>query len=129
MKLYDKGRLNLTDRVSDYLPWLQDTDKKDITVRQLLLHESGLPSTLLFYQEAIDKESYGGTLFKAKPDAAHSVQIGVRTWANPKFKLQKGLTSKVRTAEHTLQVADSLWLNRSFKDDCEGTVARSPLSV
>jgi CubicO group peptidase (beta-lactamase class C family) len=57
MKLYDKGRLNLTDRVSDYLPWLQDTDKKDITVRQLLLHESGLPSTLLFYQEAIDKEA------------------------------------------------------------------------
>lgn len=28
MKLYDKGRLNLTDRVSDYLPWLQDTDKR-----------------------------------------------------------------------------------------------------
>lgn len=67
MKLYDKGRLNLTDRVADYLPWLQDTDKKDITVRQLLLHESGLPSTLLFYLEAIDKESYEGTLFKAKP--------------------------------------------------------------
>lgn len=108
MKLYDKGRLNLTDRVSDYLPWLQDTDKKDITVRQLLLHESGLPSTLLFYLEAIDKESYEGTLFKAKPDAAHSAQIGVRTWANPKFKFQKGLTSKVRTAEHTLQVSDSI---------------------
>ena len=127
MKLYDKGRLNLTDRVSDYLPWLQDTDKKDITVRQLLLHESGLPSTLLFYQEAIDKESYGGTLFKAKPDAAHSVQIGVRTWANPKFKLQKGLTSKVRTAEHTLQVADSLWLNRSFKEVYQQTIVKAPL--
>lgn len=28
MKLYDKGRLNLTDRVSDYLPFLQDTDKR-----------------------------------------------------------------------------------------------------
>lgn len=127
MKLYDKGRLNLTDRVSDYLPWLQDTDKKDITVRQLLLHESGLPSTLLFYQEAIDKESYAGTLFKAKPDAAHSVQIGVRTWANPKFKFQKGLTSKVRTAEHTLQVADSLWLNRSFREIYQQTIVKAPL--
>ncbi len=57
MKLYDGGRLNLTDRVSDYLPFLQDTDKKNITVRELLMHESGLPSTLLFYQEAIDEES------------------------------------------------------------------------
>ena len=33
------------------------------------MHESGLPSTLLFYQEAIDEESYTGTLFKARPDA------------------------------------------------------------
>jgi CubicO group peptidase (beta-lactamase class C family) len=127
MKLYDKGRLNLTDRVSDYLPWLQDTDKKDITVRQLLLHESGLPSTLLFYLEAIDKESYEGTLFKAKPDAVHSAQIGVRTWANPKFKFQKGLTSKVRTAEHTLQVSDSLWLNRSFKEAYRQKIIETPL--
>ena len=127
MKLYDKGRLNLTDRVSDYLPWLQDTDKKDITVRQLLLHESGLPSTLLFYLEAIDKESYEGTLFKAKPNAAHSAQIGVRTWANPKFKFQKGLMSKVRTAEHTLQVSDSLWLNRSFKEAYRQKIIETPL--
>ena len=127
MKLYDKGRLSLTDRASDYLPWLQDTDKKDITIRQLLLHESGLPSTLLFYQEAIDEDSYGGTLFKAKPDAAHSVQIGSRTWANPKFKFRKGLMSKVRTAEHTLQVSDSLWLNRSFKKEYQQKIVKAPL--
>lgn len=127
MKLYDKGRLSLTDRASDYLPWLQDTDKKDITIRQLLLHESGLPSTLLFYQEAIDEDSYAGTLFKAKPDAVHSVQIGTRTWANPKFKFRKGLMSKVRTAEHTLQVSDSLWLNRSFKEEYRQKIVKAPL--
>jgi len=127
MKLYDKGRLSLTDRVSTYLPWLQDTDKKDITVRQLLLHESGLPSTILFYQEAIDPESYEGTLFKARPDAVHSARIGARTWANPKFSYLKGLTSKVRTAEHTLQVCDSLWLNRSFKDVYREKIVKAPL--
>ena len=127
MKLYDKGRLSLTDRASDYLPWLQDTDKKDITIRQLLLHESGLPSTLLFYQEAIDEDSYTGTLFKARPDATHSVQIGTRTWANPKFRFKKGLTSKVRTAEHTLQVSDSLWLNRSFKEEYRQKIVKAPL--
>ena len=117
MKLYDGGRLNLTDRVSDYLPFLQDTDKKNITVRELLMHESGLPSTLLFYQEAIDEESYTGTLFKARPDARHSARIGRQTWANPKFRFRQGLTSKVQTPEYTMQVSDSLWLNRSFKQE------------
>ena len=44
MKLYDKGRFNLTDKISDHLPFLQRTDKKDITIQEILYHQSGLPS-------------------------------------------------------------------------------------
>ena len=127
MKLYDKGRLNLTDRVSDYLPYLKDTDKSNITVRELLFHQSGLPSTLLFYQDAIDKDSYSGTLFKSRPDKQHSVRIGQQTWANPKFHFRQGLTSKVRTDECTLQVCDSLWLNESFKKEYLQKIVDTPL--
>ena len=127
MKLYDKGCLNLTDRVADYLPYLQDTDKRNITVRELLFHQSGLPSTLLFYLEAVDKDSYDGTLFKARADAQHPTRIGRQTWANPKFRFRPGLTSKVRTAECTLQVCDSLWLNKSFKKEYLQKIADTPL--
>lgn len=127
MKLYDKGRLSLTDRVSDYLPYLQDTDKRNITVRELLFHQSGLPSTLLFYQDAIDEDSYEGTLFKARPDKLHPARIGRQTWANPNFRFRPGLTSKVRTAECTLQVCDSLWLNKSFKKEYLQKIADAPL--
>ena len=35
MKLYDKGRFNLTDKISDHLPFLQRTDKKDITIQEI----------------------------------------------------------------------------------------------
>ena len=41
MKLYDKGRFNLTDKISDHLPFLQRTDKKDITIQEILYHQSG----------------------------------------------------------------------------------------
>ena len=37
MKLYDKGRFNLTDKISDHLPFLQRTDKKDITIQEILI--------------------------------------------------------------------------------------------
>lgn len=127
MKLYDKGRISLTDCVADYLPFLRNTDKKDITVRDLLLHESGLPSTLLFYQDAIDPKSYSGSLFRGKQDARHPLRIGSRTWANPKFRFRAGLTSKVQTTECTMQVADSLWLNRSFKEEYLQKIADAPL--
>jgi len=127
MKLYDMGRLNLTDRVSDYLPFLLNTNKKNITVRQLLLHESGLPSTILFYQDAINKNSYKGSLFKDRRDKLHTVRIGSRTWANPHFLFKDGLASKVRTSDHTLQVCDSLWLLTSFKDAYLKQIADAPL--
>ena len=127
MKLYDQGRLNLSDRLGDLLPWLQQTDKRDITIRQLLLHESGLPPTILFYQEAIDKESYKGTLFKGQRDRLHPMQIGSKSWANPSFRFLDGLTSRVPTERHTLQVADSLWIDGTFKAEYRRLIAEAKL--
>ena len=127
MKLYDRGRLSLTDRVSDYLPFLLDTDKRDITVRQLLLHESGLPSTILFYRDAIDEDSYEGALFRGTQDDGHPARIGGKTWANPDFRFREGLTSAVSTDSCTWQVADSLWLNPRFKQTSLQQIADAPL--
>lgn len=127
MKLYDEGKLNLTDRIGDILPFLKNTDKRNITIRELLLHESGLPSTLLFYGEAIDKDSYRGGLYKQKPDKLHSVRIGASTWANSNFRFKKGLVSKVRTSSHVWQVSDSLWLDKSFKQIYLKKIADAPL--
>ena len=127
MKLYDKGRINLTDRVADYLPFLQDTDKKDITVRQLLLHESGLPSTILFYREAIDDSSYVGSLYRGRRDAVHTARIDARTWGNPNFRFKPGVASSVRTDSCTWQIADDLWLNPAFKRDYLQAIADAPL--
>lgn len=127
MKLYDKGLLNLSDELGTLLPSFQHTDKAHISVRQLLLHESGLPPTILFYKEAIDEESYPGPLFKAKPDKLHPTQIDGRTWANPNFRFRKGVTSSTRTSCHTLQVTDELWIDSTFRTDYIRQIAESKL--
>lgn len=127
MKLYDKGRFNLTDKISDYLPFLQRTDKKDITIREILYHQSGLPPWLPFYQEAIDKDSYDGRLFSARKDAQHPVRIGTATWANPKFKFKSEYISPVKTGDYTVHICDSLWLNRSFRKVIEEKIVETPL--
>ena len=127
MKLYDSGRFNLTDYVSEYLPYLKGTDKQHITIRELLLHESGLPSTILFYQEAVDMDSYAGSLFKGRMDKAHSVRIGSHTWANPHFRYKKGLTAKQAIDSCTLQVSEHLWIRPDFKEVYRQKIAEAPL--
>ena len=127
MKLYDKGRFNLTDKISDHLPFLQRTDKKDITIQEILYHQSGLPSWIPFYQEAIDKDSYDGRLFSARKDAHHPLQLGTTSWANPKFKFKSEYVSSVKTGDYIVQICDSLWLNRSFRKVIEEKIAGAPL--
>lgn len=42
MLLVERGRLNLSDKVSAWIPEFAANEKRDITVRDLLLHQSGL---------------------------------------------------------------------------------------
>ena len=127
MKLYDKGRFNLTDKISDYLPFLQRTNKKDITIQELLYHQSGLPSGIALYQEAIDKDSYEGRLFTARKDAHHSVQLGTSTWANPQFEFKKEYVSPIEKKGYNLQISDSLWLNPTFLKEMEKKIVEAPM--
>ncbi|WP_455584124.1 glycoside hydrolase family 3 N-terminal domain-containing protein [Bacteroides sp.] len=127
MKLYERGRFNLSDRLSDYLPWLKDTNKENITVREVLFHQSGLPAGIVLYPEAIDKESYKGHLFAARRDAQHPLRLGTATWANPNFRFKPDVTSKIRTSECTLQICDSLWLNKSFLKVLQEKIVEVPL--
>lgn len=129
MKLYDKGRFNLTDRISKYLPFLQQTNKKDITIQELLYHQSGLPSGIAFYRDAIDEESYEGRLFMPRKDAKHSVQLGTSTWANPRFAFKKEYVSRVKLADYTLQISEKLWLNPSFLKEMEKKIVEAPMKT
>ena len=48
MLLYEEDRLDLDDRVADYLPAFAQGGKEDVTIRQLLTHSAGLPAFRLY---------------------------------------------------------------------------------
>jgi beta-N-acetylhexosaminidase len=54
MKLYDEGKLDLKKKISEYLPETLKTNKQNIVVEKLLLHEAGLVPFIPFYKETID---------------------------------------------------------------------------
>lgn len=127
MKLYDQGKFGLTDRISNYVPALKGTDKERITIEELLFHQSGLPAYWPFYKEAIDDKSYKGTFMKSKQDATHRIQVDNRLFANTAFEYKKNLMSKVFSSDYPLQVADSMFLHRSFRDSIMAQIAGIPL--
>jgi beta-glucosidase-like glycosyl hydrolase/CubicO group peptidase (beta-lactamase class C family) len=101
MKLYDEGRLLLSDKVGQYIPWLRGTDKENITVKDILLHQAGLKSYIQFYRETIDTLT-----------------------ATP----LNGMYSKVPAPGYSIRVADSMFMNNSFRDTMYSRIAASPVT-
>lgn len=54
MKLYDLGKLDLDKKLGDYLPYVKGTDKENLLISKILLHQAGLVSYIPFYKETID---------------------------------------------------------------------------
>lgn len=116
MKLYDEGKINLTDKISDFVPELRSTDKENITIQQLLYHESGLPAYLPFYKKAMDLESCKGGMYKKYKDSSHKVKVGNALYACTDFNFLPEWISDKDTAGFTLQVADGIYVRPEFKD-------------
>ncbi len=127
MKLYDEGKIGLTDKISKYVPQLKGTNKDRITIEELLLHQSGLLSSLPFYQQFIDKSSYKSSFIKSKRDKNHSVQIGNNAFAPSQFRYNSEYISNCLSEEYSLQISDSLFASTKVKDIVLRQIASSPL--
>lgn len=57
MKLVDEEKLSLDDKVSKFIPEFDTDEKKDITISDLLLHQSGLPAFRVYVDELKDRNS------------------------------------------------------------------------
>ena len=94
MKLYDEGRLDLNKTLGDYLPWMRGTNKENIKLWDVILHQAGLKAYIPFYRETLDSlhENIASEAFYTrKPDATHKVRVAeglyLRTdWVDTMYK-------------------------------------------
>ncbi|KAA6440390.1 serine hydrolase [Dyadobacter flavalbus] len=83
MLLYDRKQIELDQKASFYLPELAGTNKQNFTVRDLLLHRSGLIS---FYPSLWERTKTGGggllpEYYSSKSDTAYYLQVAPKLYA------------------------------------------------
>lgn len=99
MRLYETGKISLDKKLGDYLAWTRGTDKADLRLRDLLLHQAGLKSWIPFYKETLDAEG------------------------NPRGDLY----SDKKQGKFTMEVARGLFLRNDYTDTIWNTILTSPL--
>ncbi|MGC9150570.1 MAG: serine hydrolase domain-containing protein [Microbacter sp.] len=121
MKLYDEKKLQLTDKASDFLPFLRGTNKADITIEALLFHESGLPAGLPFYQLVIEKKKIPSLL-----GSLNMPMMSIPT-GDPTLQYKPGWAAKKPSENYPFQAADSLYINQQFHQAAMQMIANAPL--
>lgn len=99
MKLFDQGKLKLDGRLKDYLPWVKGSDKENLVIKDILLHQAGLVPFIPFYKETID------------------------SLGNPDTNLYK----KTPQPGFTVRVAENLYRRNDWKDTLLARILKSPL--
>ncbi|MFN4082406.1 MAG: glycoside hydrolase family 3 N-terminal domain-containing protein [Bacteroidia bacterium] len=99
MKLFEEGKLKLSDKLGLYLPELRGTAKDRIAIKDVLLHQAGFVPYIPFYKN---------TLTKNKPDTL--------------------FYSKTYSEKFNLKVADSLYAVSNIYDYVIKNIAQSELN-
>ena len=90
MKLYDEGKVNPDEMVSTYYPeWknrlFHRSNKSDITVRELLSHQSGLTPFVPFWKKTLKKGKIATEWYTFEPDPKHSLQVARGLYLDNRF--------------------------------------------
>ena len=99
MKLYDEGKIDLKKKLGDYLPSVKGTNKEQLPIDKILLHQAGLVAYIPFYKETTDSSG--------KPLPAF-----YRTAASDSF---------------SIQVTNELYLRSDWKDTIYKRILTSAL--
>jgi len=99
MKLYDQGLVNLDEPLSKTLIYLENSNKKNITIREVMTHQAGLVAWIPFYQK---------TLINGFPDST--------------------IYATTYSSQFPYRVAKGMYLRKDYRQIILDSIIRSPLS-
>ncbi|HVZ95289.1 MAG TPA: glycoside hydrolase family 3 N-terminal domain-containing protein [Chitinophagaceae bacterium] len=100
MKLYSEGKLRLDKTLGTYLPWVRKSDKKNLNIKNILLHQAGLVADVVFYKKTVDPVTGQPLPRYFRPDSS---------------------------AEFNVRVAQHLYLRRDYADSMNQSILDSKL--
>ena len=127
MKAFDDGKFRLDDKASEFIPGLRDGDKEDITFRDLLYHETGMPASLNMWLMMMDPATYSGPLITGAEDATHTIKIMSGSWGHKDAKLRTDILSPVKTDKFNIAIADGIWGGRVTYDSVMNRIYHAKL--
>ncbi len=127
MKVYDDGKFSLDDKASTFIPGLQGTNKEDITFRDLLYHETGMPPSLNMWNMMFDPNTYTGQLITSTQTEHNTVKVMDGAYGNKSAKLRTDILSTTKTSEFNIPIAEGIYGGKVTYDSIMNRIYNQPL--
>lgn len=127
MKLYDEGKIKLDEPASKYIAGLRDTDKSDLTFRQLLYHETGMQPSLSMWDMMFDPTTYSGDLITKNPTDVNTIKVMKNAYGNKDAKLRTDILAFEPTKEFNIVIADGIYGGKVTYDSIMTRIYHSKL--
>ncbi len=86
MHLFEKNKLDLDAKASKYLTELKNTNKKDITIRQLMMHEAGLQPFIAFWKSTEREYGLDSCIYKKEKSEGFSSKVADSLYISDNYK-------------------------------------------
>ncbi len=127
MALYDEGKISLESPLRTYLPALDTTDKGDLVLIDILTHQARLNGWVPFYRYTLEPLDTSMALYARNQSDAYPFRLDNHLYLNRDFAFKKGIFQSQFSMNYPIQVAENLFLNRTYRDSLYAMIARSPL--
>ena len=113
MKLYGEGKFDIDAPLSQYLPKFKNSNKGDLTYREMLAHQAGLTPYIVYWQQTIKKNgAYKARTFKPVAHKNYPIKITEALYLhkNYKRKMYKAIKKSEVSEEKTYRYSGLLFL-------------------
>jgi len=86
MHLYDDQKIKPDDKLSDYLSWLKGTNKEQLTVRDVMLHQAGLVPFIPFYKATLLRGKPNPLIYANEQDSDFSIPVAQNLFMNKNYE-------------------------------------------
>lgn len=128
MKAYDDGLIALDDSASRFIPGLRGTDKSDLTIRQLLYHETGMPPSLNMYTLMMDTATYSGPIMQKTRTDVYNIKIEDGLWGNAEARMRHDIESDTAAPGFSIKAAEGIYLRPAAYDTVMNAIYNARLA-
>jgi CubicO group peptidase (beta-lactamase class C family) len=127
MKLCEQGNVDINNRLSDYLHYLKNTNKRDILIRDIMMHQARLQAWIPFYYSLLEPVFRGQSLFSKTVSATNSFGLAADQFVNRYTGFRNGVVSPRLSDDYPFEVAGDIYLTRAIIDTVYMAIVNSPL--